>query len=226
MSLHLATCNIISYVSHILPQCNVCMPSSSGVAKTFEHLHCCPSKRGTTLQARKLLVFVLLFLFYAFVLQSAFSSWTSSEGVNVHETESQKPLQKFRVDYWFNIKNDRILISSNWLTDFVVVVKNLPYHCQIHVSRHHHKWQKVLHCHLSKLDGITQLYHKSFNKQVAAVFSVSVNIDFDFDCPSHLIQNMSISQWEVFLAKQRKWGSKNEESVAKKTKSATNSAQN
>ena len=68
----------------------------------------------------------------------------------------------------------------NWLTDFAVVVINLPYHSQIHVGRHHHKWQKVLHCYPSKLDGITRPYHKSFDKQVAAVFSVSVNIDFDF----------------------------------------------
>ena len=136
-----------------------------------------------------------------------------------------KTPSKVRVSYW-QYQNDLFLICPNWLTDFVVVVKNIPCHCQIHVSRHHHKWQKVLHCYPSKLEGITQLYHKSFNKQVAAVFSVSVNIDFDFDCPSHLIQNMSISQWEVFLAKQRKWGSNNEESVAKKTKSATNSAQN
>ena len=91
-SFHLAMCIKISYVSHVLPQCNVChyhqqllnkylmfplfasmqcMPSSSGVAKTFAHLHCCPSNHGTTLQARKLLFFVLLFLFLCILNFSA-----------------------------------------------------------------------------------------------------------------------------------------------------------
>ena len=65
-----------------------------------------------------------------------------------------KTPSKVRVSYW-QYQNDLFLICPNWLTDFVVVVINLPYHCQIHVSRHHHKWQKVLHCHPFKWDHST-----------------------------------------------------------------------